>query len=207
MTNQTWQCHFKHLPKQITVGQKLMLLCDGEKALRLSPPVHIQFPSDRQLYSLYVLKTIKVEDHFLALEVVSYRTGDFKGPFTVTDGERGFVVDDLSFSVRSVLEKKSPAQPHGPFGPFAPDPPLWLLVTTVFSFFCVILCGFIVLRRLLKRRRFINKLVKRKTYLNPAKAFIKGLRRQKRGFSTVYWQAVRAFQDFFGGYVFYSRSQ
>lgn len=176
-----WQCKFKDHPENITVGQKFLLLCDGEPEINFQKPIHIKFLDKKHDYSLHVLNTLKKESHFLALEVTSYRTGNFKQPFIITDGERGFTVEDLSFTVQSVLEKgKEPPKTYGPYGPFTPPPPVWLISITAFSFFCLLTCVFIFLRRLLKRKQFIQKVLDRKNHLNPSRSFIMGLRQMAK---------------------------
>lgn len=176
-----WQCNFNKPPEQITVGQKLVMLCKGDQALSFNDPVRIEFLDNKQIYSLQVLKTLKKEDHFLALEVVSYRTGKFKSPFIITDGEKSLVIENFSFSVQSVLNKtKQPIKPHGPFGPFKPPLPLWYLSTMILTLCFFTACIFIFLHRFFKRRKFIQKVLSRKTHLNPSKFFILNLRKQKK---------------------------
>ena len=175
-----WQCQFNKAPKQITVGQKLIMLCEGEKAVSFKKPVHIEFLDKQQIYSLHVLKTLKRENHFLALEVVSYRTEKFESPFIITDGEKKLVIEDFSFSVQSVLsETKQLVQPHGPFGPFKPPLHLSYLSIMTLTFFSLITCVFIFLYRFFKRRNFVQKVLNRKTYLSPSKSFILHLRKYK----------------------------
>ena len=175
-----WQCQFKKPPKQITVGQKLLMLCEGDTASNVKPPLRIEFLDKQQLYSLHVLKTLKQEENFLALEVSSYRTGEFNSPFIITDGKKELFIEGFSFSVQSVLnETKQPAQPHGPFGPFKFSLPLWYWFSISMSLVFLFLCIFIFLNRLLKRKKFIQKVLKRKAYLSPSKFFTIGLRKQK----------------------------
>ena len=136
--------------------------------------------NEKHNYSLHVLKILNKEDHFLALEVTSYRTGEFKSPFIITDGEQSLVIEDFSFAVHSVLkaEKQQP-KPQSPFGPFNPPLPLWYLTITIFSFSCLAVCLFIFLTRLFKRKKYIQKILNRNNHLNPSKAFILGLRKLK----------------------------
>lgn len=176
-----WNCYFKNPPETITVGQKLLLLCDGEPKNKLQNPVRIEFLDKKHDYSLYVLKTLKTENNFLALEVTSYRIGQFKYPFVITDGEQGFAVEDLSFTVQSVIgTKQDTPKAYGPFGPFAPSLPLWFLLITIFSLVCLFISIFVFIKRLLKRKAFVQLVLNRKTYLDPSKFFILGLRKQTK---------------------------
>ena len=174
-----WQCKFKNPPEQITVGQKLLMICEGDKAVKFKNPVYIKLPTKNQAYSLYVLKTLNKEDYFLALEVTSYRTGDFKSPFTITDGEQNLNIENLSFSVQSVLNNTTQVQAQAPFGPFKPPLPLWYLSTMIFTICCLSACVLIFLIRFFKRKKFIQKVLNRKSYLTPSKSFIVSLRQQK----------------------------
>ena len=172
-----WQCNLNNPPKTITVGQKLIMVCDGEKKINLTKPLQIEFLEEQHKHSLSILKTFKIEDHFLALEVAPYRTGSFNHPFKITDGKQSLLIKDLSFSVQSILKDQ---KAQGPFGPFpAPFPswykPAWLLI------FVFLIMGFgIFCYRLLKRKKFIQKILQRKTYLTPSKSFVIGLRKPQK---------------------------
>lgn len=171
-----WQCKFKNHPEEITVGQKLLLICDGGEKINLKKPLRIEFLDKKYDYSLHVLKTLKTEDYFLALEVVPYRTGKFKQDFIITDGKQDLVINDFSFSVQSVLKPNTKI--YGPFGPFKSPIPLSYFALMLFSFSCLVFCIFVFFNRWLKRKNYIQKILDRKTHLNPSKSFIMGLRQQ-----------------------------
>lgn len=174
-----WQCRFKNPPKEITVGQKLILLCEGEEKTAFKNPIHIDFLDKSQNYSLYVLRTLNQEEHFIALEVTSYRTGEFKNPFIITDGEQKILIEDFSFSVQSVLGAKTgSAQAQGPFGPFTPPFHFWHLTAVIFSVLCLGICSLLFLNRLFKRKKYIQKILDRKNYLQASKSFIINLRKK-----------------------------
>ena len=176
MENQ-WRCQFKDPPQKITVGQKLILLCEGEPKIEFKKSPRIEFLNQNQKYSLHILRVLNQEDYFLALEVTSYRTGEFKSPFVITDGEHSLLINDFSFSVQSVLRSET-KQARGPFGPFPPKfPSLALGICTVLSVSGLSLFIFIFLRRFFERKKLIKKIIKRKTYLNPSKSFILSLRK------------------------------
>ena len=198
-----WQCRFKNLHEPITVGQKLLMVCEGEPKINFKEPIHIQFLDNKHNYSLYVLKTLNKEGNFLALEVTSYRTGELKNPFIITDGEQGFVIEDFSFHVQSVLKsEKQQAKAYGPFGPFKPPLPLWYLTTMGISFFCFLVCILIFVNRLLKRKKHIQNILNRKTYLNPAKSFIIGLRKQKNDWTQTDRHLEKLFKIFLEDHFF-----
>lgn len=174
-----WQCQFTNAPKEITVGQKLTLLCNGSKKTLFKQPLQIRFLDKEQLYSLHILKTLKQEDNHLLLEVTSYRTGLFQSPFFISDGEKEVLVEGLSFSVQSLLKgEKQPVQPQGPFGPFKSPLPVWYRASASFSFLFLISLLLLLLYRWFQRKTFLQKVAERKSYLSASKSFISGLRKQ-----------------------------
>ncbi len=192
-----WSCQFKNPPDPITVGQKLLMLCEGDAKKAFQDSIRIEFLDKKLDYSLYVLKALNREEHFLALKVAPYRTGDFKAPFIITDGKESLMIEDFSFSVQSVLkESKQPAQPYGPYGPFKPPLPFWHLAALALSFGCLAGWLCILLNRLFKRKRYIQKILSRKNHLNPSKAFILGLRRLKIDSTSFAGDLERLFQAF-----------
>lgn len=175
-----WQCQLNPIPKQITVGQKLNLFCKGETAISFKQPLFIQFTEEGRPYSLHILKTVKQGKNTLILEATSYHTGLFNSPFFISDGEKKVLVENLSFSVQSVLPGKTqPIPPHGAFGPFRDPLPLWYWLSLSMSFLFLAVCVFLFIRRLWKRNNFIKKVSERKTYLYPSKFFIRGLRKKE----------------------------
>ena len=38
-----WQCQFKNPPKKITVGQKLLMLCEGDTTADFNSPLRVEF--------------------------------------------------------------------------------------------------------------------------------------------------------------------
>ena len=175
-----WQCQLNPLPKQITVGQKLNLFCKGERAVSFKQPLSIRLKEEGLPYSLHILKTIKNKENLLILEVTSYRTGLFNSPFFISDGEKKVLVENLSFPVQSVLpESKQAISPHGAFGPFKDPLPLWYWLSLSLSFVFLAVCMALFIRRLWKRKRFLQKVISRKTYLHPSKFFVRGLRKKE----------------------------
>ena len=133
MTNQ-WKCHFKKMPEAITVGDPLLLACDGEIPVSLKKEkLFIRFLQSENKYKLYILEVVHLDSLSAELIVTSYRTGDFQENFFITDGEREVFVEGLQFSVKSLL----------PQSPLSPHPPLWSLVHffTFVLFYFVGICG------------------------------------------------------------------
>ena len=174
-----WQCFFKDAPKQITVGDTLNLFCDGETPLKLKSPIKIEFLDNSHDYSLVVLDTLKREDYFLALKTAPYRTGSFEQSFYITDGENKLQIDNLSFEVQSVLTQQS-AQPYGPYGPFRLNPDLLYMIGFGLCVFVLVFLSFLFFYRFLKRKRFVQSVLKRPAHLNPSKFFVLGLRKEQK---------------------------
>ena len=170
-----WFCHFKETEDSITVGSVLSLYCDGE-ALKTPLKTKTLSLHTQQPYSLVLLKTLKTEKDFLALKVTSYRTGAFKTPFYITDGEQFIKVENLSFKVQSLLTKKD-TKAHPAFGPFLTKSPYFMF--SVFSFGCFLLILLIFLYRFFKRTRFVKKTLKKRVPHSPSKSFTLRLRQEE----------------------------
>ena len=174
-----WQCYFKGVPKQITVGDSLNLFCDGDTPLKLKEPIKIEFLDESYNYSLVVLETLKKEDYFLALKTTPYKTGSFKQSFYITDGENKLQIDNLSFKVQSVLTKKL-AKPYGPYGPFKLNPDLLYTVSFTLSILVLSVFSSMFIYRFIKRRSFIQAILKRPAHLKPSKSFVVSLRKEQK---------------------------
>ena len=152
---ENWQCYFKRIPDKITVGEILNLFCDGDTELKLTAPVKIEFLDKKNEYSLVVLNTLNQEDHFLALQVVPYRTGKFEHSFYITDGNNKLKIDNLSFEVYSVL-KKQEIKAYSPYGPFKLNPNLLFVFGLGLSVIVVAFFSSLFAYRFLKEKSLFN---------------------------------------------------
>ena len=183
-----WFCYFDFFKKDpITVGDVLILLCDGTEPANFSGkhlriellPTGQEEPFDPyKKYSLYALENMKLEKNNIGLYVGIYRTGDFNHPFIITDGTEKVFVDNLSFRVESVLQKtKDGMKPEGPLGPFDFSSPLsWHPILIFVLLFLSWSALFI--RGKWKRNQLINKIKNRlkEKKLKPSKIFFHSLR-------------------------------
>ena len=174
-----WQCYFKKVPDKITVGDSLILLCDGDSKLNLTEPVQIEFLDGKQNYSLVVLKTIQKEDYFLALQTAPYRTGPFEQSFYITDGRNKIQIDNLTFEVQSVLTKQE-LMPYGPFGPFKLKPDLGYVFGIGLSIIVLAFFASLFVYRFFKRKKFARSVLNRSSHLNPSKFFVVNLRKEQK---------------------------
>ena len=175
MTNQ-WKCHFKKLPKTITVGDPLLLSCDGETSLSLKKEkLFIRFLQPEHKYKLHILKVVHLDSQSADLLVTSYRTGDFRESFFITDGTQEFFVEGLEFSVKSLLPEP-PLSPHPPFGPWSAPFPLFYLTLWGFVLFLFLLVSALRIRFFVLRKKFLKKVENRKV-TRPSKVFAKSVRK------------------------------
>ena len=176
-----WTCALKNPPEKITVGDRLIISCEGETPVPLKGDLQIIFPKKEDAYRLRVLKTLHAEDSYADMEAAPYRTGSFQGSFIVTDGARGFTAEGFSLSVDSVLPEGAgqAKKPHGPFGPWKEPLPLWYAAGWIFAVSLGAILIFLILRRFFKRLRFIKKAKLRAGGRQPSKLFVKALRRSR----------------------------
>ena len=175
MTNK-WKCHLKKRPEKITVGDLLLISCDGETPLPLNGEnLSIRFPNPKHKYKLHILQVGRLDPLSAELAVTSYRAGDFRESFFVTDGEREFLVEGLKFSVQTLLPK-TPLAPHPPFGPWSAPLPLFYLTLWGFVLIFFLLISALRIRVFLSRKNFLKKVEKRKE-TRPAKTFARSVRR------------------------------
>ena len=173
-----WYCSFKDTPNSLTVGDTLSLLCSGETPIKFKEPLSLKFLDKKQDYSLVILETLKKEDYFLALKVSSYRTGDFKGSFYITDGKNQIQIDNLSFKTQSILTKKE-VKPYGPYGPFRLKPDFWYVLSFGLSLTFLAVFALLFFYRFFKRNKFIQLVLNRKSYEKPSKFFAFNLRKEQ----------------------------
>ena len=183
MTNQ-WECYLKKSPKVITVGDPLLLSCDGEKAVLLKKEkLFIRFPQPEHKYKLHILEVAHLDSLSAELVVTSYRAGDFQESFFVTDGEQEFFVEGLTFSVKSLLPS-TPLSPHPPFGPWSAPLPLFYFTLWGFVGILLLLISGLKIRFFVLRKKFLKKVESRKE-ARPSKVFAQSVRKydeREKGF-------------------------
>lgn len=186
-----WNCNFKKTHQTITVGDRLMMVCDQDtsfsnlKATPLKKELKIIFPNKEDEYRLKILKTLSVDKQQINLEVASYRTGDFSSSFVISDGLQNLEVDNFSFQVASVFSQANNQnqKPHGHFGP-------WMTLPFHLYFFsllaaCILLASFVpIFVRYFSRRKLAITIVKRLASWQPSKVFVKNIRQLSRSSPT-----------------------
>ena len=175
MTNQ-WKCHLKKTPEVITVGDPLLLACDGEEPVSLEKDkLFIRFPQPEHKYKLHILEAVYMDSLSAELMVTSYRAGEFRESFFITDGEREFFVEGLEFSVKSLLPP-TPLSPHPPFGPWSAPLPLFYFTLWGFVGVLLLLISVLRIRFFVLRKKFLKK-VESRGVARPSKAFTRSVRK------------------------------
>ena len=175
MTN-PWRCHLKKFPKVITVGDPLLLSCDGEKSVSFKKEkLFIRFPQPEHKYKLHILEVLHLDSLSAELLVTSYRAGDFRESFFVTDGEQEFFVEGLEFSVKTLLPP-TPLSPHPPFGPWSASLPLFYFTLWGFVGILLVLISTLWIRFFVSRKKFLKK-VESRGVTRPSKVFAQAVRK------------------------------
>ncbi len=192
-----WNCELKKPPEKITVGTKLQLSCNGEISSSLDQKkLNILFPKKEEAYKLHLLKVLHLEDGQIDLEVAPYRTGFFKGSFTITDGSQSFVVENFSFNVNSVLTKNQQIKPHGAFGPWKEPISPWYFLFFGLTIVLFLSITVILFRRYFKRKKLTEIVTERLQGRWPSKIFIKNLRRLNKDSSSYISDLEILFKNF-----------
>jgi hypothetical protein len=154
VTAPQWSCELSHpTNKEITVGEKITLNCQGDYIEPLlSDETVISFDGIEKLvesyngkpvgketdlsaqykYSLKILKVNNSEYEKAQFTVVSYKAGSFNTPFFLQSNNQKIEVKALEWQIKSVIEDpKEKMIP--PFGPFKMSYPLalWLGLSLV----------------------------------------------------------------------------
>lgn len=190
--NQQWNCELKglssdgqtatDLPAKITVGQKLMLKCEGPLMTISREGLTIE-AWDTQKYSLHLIETRELTEAKATLIVTPWQAGEWKvqNP-ALTDHKVRVGLGDLNYTVASVIDPKTnpEGKPYGPVDPLILAWPLWLWLLA-----SALICGVLFIfglgvRKSLRRKRFLTTLEKNATALSPVNHFNKELRKLQR---------------------------
>ena len=177
-----WKCYFKEDAKELQVGTRFFLSCKGENSVSFNKEkLVVQFNKKKDKYKLQILEVLYSDPQSLELLATSYRTGDFKQDFFITDGKKSVVVKDLKFSVSSVLPEK-PIPPHPAFGPFKNSFPPFYFFLWIFTLVLLFVSVGLILRTFINRKSFLKKMLDSPT--RPAKLFVKSVRQLDKSSSS-----------------------
>jgi hypothetical protein len=180
-----WNCEFKEATgagaaplTNLTVGSLFDLHCKGDIPVEWrETPVTLKFAQQEQAYTLYLLKTLKLEKNEAEFVVTGYKAGKHNPEYVrILQGENGFEFLKPTWNIASVLKPNEQTQPYGPMGPWFLMLPSWIWVTVAILFiaFVTILVRF--LRRRIQRKRMLEELDKHKTVLTPVNQFYRDSR-------------------------------
>ena len=120
-------CFFKKTDS-FTVGELRTLFCKGDSIPQINSPLTIQFQRESQKYSLHVISLESSSKNEIALQVTSYKTGQYDNQsFKLVSDSKTLEVNPLSWEVSSVLKSSASSElkPYPPYGPWGPSYPLW----------------------------------------------------------------------------------
>lgn len=185
-TAPVWNCELTPVDNPITVGSFQTLSCIGETPISYEEtPLKIEFQDANFDFSLYVLEWLTKDPNKITATVTSYKAGDFQNPvFVIKNGQGIFKVQNLSWTVQSVLEGQE-EKPIPSYGPFGLQWPWWYWGGIVFLILLVLIFIYSKIKKVWDRKKLIEQLMSHATALTPYNQFNKDLRVQIRN-----WQQV-----------------
>jgi hypothetical protein len=176
-----WQCQLTPKETPVTVAVIQDLVCSGPHSPKLdSEKIKIIFSDKKFDYSLYVLGKGNTDYQSLTIPVTSYKAGSFDKPqFIISDGENNIHVEDLSWTIESVLESKED-KPVPSLGPFELTMPWWYWWSVGVGLLILLLFLFFRIKKIWVRKKLIEELKNHATALTPFNQFNKDLRAQVR---------------------------
>jgi len=178
-SNAVWNCELKALTESTTVGALKDLICRGDYVADLDRnKLKIEFEDKQNQYALQIIEVKTVEGQSLSLVVAPYKAGKFEKPvFVITDGLRSVKVNDLTWSVESVLQGKED-KPIPSMGPFSLSMPWWFWSSILGLIVLVFILIGLKLKKTWDRKKLIDELSSRGTALSPFNQFNKDFRLQ-----------------------------
>jgi hypothetical protein len=178
------QCKVNLPEGGLTVGTRFSLLCEGPWPEMKPEGLELRFEQTDK-YALRLLEFKFNSKTEAELVVTSYKPGNHSiKAAQVVDAEHSVVLNDLDFTVASVINpQEPPAEPFGPFGPFLISVPLiyWLVlaavVASVGSFF-----GLKIYRRN-QRQKLLLAMRLTESAQTPIAQFHSSLRKLQRQFA------------------------
>ncbi|MES2963706.1 MAG: hypothetical protein V4760_07425 [Bdellovibrionota bacterium] len=178
-----WACKIQPRAEgEITVGTKLVMLCEGEPATLVKESLRIENREDMK-YALRLLEVKSLDETKAELVVTSWMAGEIEVPNSVlTDGKLRVGIGDQKLTVATVIDPQSnpEGKPFGPFAPFALPWPIWLWLVVALIAALISLALWIPVRRSMKRKKLLTMLEKNAIALSPFNHFNKELRRLTR---------------------------
>lgn len=180
-----WKCEFAELPQKVTVGDIFELRCHGDSIIPLQERAQIQFIDEAkdQTYGLHILKVIHSDVDEARFAVTGYKPGDYKESFVISDSTSAFQVEEMAWSVSSVIPKDQKPEPYGPFGPYGLSFPVWFWASLGLIVLLVLLAIVRKYRKHKTRQRIINELSTHQTALGPFHQFNKDVRQLDRKYT------------------------
>ncbi len=130
-----WNCQVE-APPQINVGTHFQINCSGEAVPLKTDQVMIyakELDSQTQQASLNNLKILEVKnvnDHEIQAVATSYLVGKYEHDdfFVLTDGKNEVALQNLKFTVTSILQPNQENKPYPAYPPWAMSIPFWFII-------------------------------------------------------------------------------
>ena len=157
------------LEKPITVGEKFVLVCEGDSANLKEDQLRLELPKE-QKYALKILGTQSIEANKGIFTVTSYRVGqDPLSGVVLTDGTLRVALNNITFAVQSVIDPQENPEnkPYAPPTPLGLAWPSWLWISIALILAAVALAIVSSLQKAAQRRRLRHELTIHGSALSP----------------------------------------
>lgn len=174
----SWGCQWQDLPPTITVGQELVLQCEGSPVSFKEKKIQLSLKEEDK-YTLKLLQVKRLSSSEADLVVTSYKVGSHKVQgVQISDGQEFVDINPLQLQVSSVIKDKT--QPYGPLGPLSLQRPSWYWPSLTGLLILILFLLLWKWRRYSQRKKAIEKLEVYQTSLSPYNQFNKDFRALER---------------------------
>lgn len=171
----------------LTVGQHFELNCvvDAGEAADLKPESLELRLENKDKYVLKILKFEKFTDKDIKFTVTSYKAGDHDlKALQVVSGDKSYVLGDLKFSVKSVIQPDKPvSEPYPTIGPLGVHLPVWYWVVAFLFVAAVVGRIFWLIRAKKKKKKLLQDMQIENMAQEPLAQFFQTLRKLQRQFA------------------------
>jgi len=178
-----WNCQLSK-NTEITVGEKLILMCDGTTENVVQESLQLKDAQlSEEIPSLTLLEIQKFEPSHTEFVVTSYRTGDHKSAEVVFyDGKNKIELTGFDWKLKSVLKQDpaNPPQPYGSFPMIEMHYPIWFWILLLVILLNAIALPYIQFQRIKQRKKAFEDLKNLDSAANPLDTFFKNVRRMER---------------------------
>lgn len=196
-----WSCEFFPLKDEVgaaaldglTVGAKFGWKCHGDLAVQWPSQAipKVTFAKPEDVHSLAILKVVRQDPNDVQYVVTAYKAGEHAPEYarvllaSGTGTEVGFEATAPKWTVKSVLNPQTPAQPYGPLGPWQLSLPLWFIIGAILFLIILAVSIYRKVRKYNQRRRMLEDLKRHSTAMRPLHQFYRDARQLRRRLNNV----------------------